>query len=87
MSNQELLDKLKKLEEENKSLKATKVGGTLRVSTKGAVSLYGLGQWPTTLYKSQWLKLLDRADEIKAFIKANEDKLAVKPPKKTAKAA
>jgi hypothetical protein len=55
--------------------------GGLRVSEKGALSAYGLGRFPVTLYKSQWLKLLDMADAIRAFIKANESKLKEKPAK------
>ena len=86
MSNQELLERLQKLEEENKALKSKGSTGGLKVSPKGAVSLYGLGRWPTTLYGEQWLKLLAKSDEIKAFLKANEASLA-KKPKKTAKAA
>jgi hypothetical protein len=44
----------------------------LKVSEKGGVSVYGLGRFPVTLYKEQWLKLLDMADDIRAFIAANE---------------
>ena len=51
---------------------------TLKVSEKGAVSVYGLGRFPVTLYQEQWLKLLDRADDIRAFIAQNHDKLKKK---------
>lgn len=51
---------------------------TLKVSEKGALCVYGLGRWPVTLYASQWEKLLPMADEIKAFIAANADKLTRK---------
>jgi hypothetical protein len=54
---------------------------TMKVSEKGACSVYGLGQWPVTLYPSQWTRLLEKAEDIKAFIKANEGKFAVKPVK------
>ncbi len=54
---------------------------TLRVSAKGAVSLYGMGQWPVTLYASQWERLLSEADTIRAFIVANRSQLATKPAK------
>ena len=43
----------------------------LKVSEKGAVSLYGMGQWPTTLYAKQWERVFAHQDEIKAFIAAN----------------
>lgn len=61
---------------ENAALKAageTRV--SLRVSDKGAVSVYGLRWFPVTLYKDQWLKLLDAGHEIKAFIRANQGRL------------
>lgn len=58
-------------------------GITLRVSAKGAVSVYGLGRFPITIYKGQWEKLLsdDSVRSIREFIAANESKLAVKPAK------
>ena len=51
---------------------------SLKVSEKGAVSAYGVGRFPVTLYMSQWEFLLGHAEEIKTFIKANVEKLAVK---------
>lgn len=51
---------------------------TIKVSTKGAVSVFGLGRWPTTLYATQWQRLLADADRISAFIKANQSLLATK---------
>jgi len=45
---------------------------TLKVSEKGAVSMYGLGRFPVTLYKEQWKKLLAMAGEIEQFIQAND---------------
>jgi hypothetical protein len=39
----------------------------MKVSEKGAVSVYGMGRFPVTLYKEQWLKLLNMSDEIRAF--------------------
>jgi hypothetical protein len=50
----------------------------MKVSEKGAVSVYGLGRFPVTLYQEQWNKLLSMADEIKQFIADNQDKLKVK---------
>ena len=52
---------------------------SLKVSEKGGVSVYGLGRFPVTLYKEQWAKLLDLADEIRAFIKVHEAELKSKP--------
>jgi hypothetical protein len=44
----------------------------MKVSEKGAVSIYGMGRFPVTLYKVLWLKLLDMSDEIRAFIAATK---------------
>ena len=52
---------------------------TLKVSEKGAVSVYGMGKFPVTLYSQAWERLLDHADEIKSFIEANRAVLSVKP--------
>jgi hypothetical protein len=76
MSDEELKAELERLRSENAALKK---GATaeirMKVSEKGAVSIYGMGRFPVTLYKEQWFKLLDMSDEIRAFIAANEAKL------------
>jgi hypothetical protein len=79
MSDEDLKGELERLRAENEKLKqkASRPMG-LKVSEKGAVSVYGLGRFPVTLYKEQWAKLLDMADEIRAFIKDNESKLKSK---------
>jgi len=69
---------LERLRAENERLKKAASRGGIRVSEKGGVSVYGLGRFPVTLYKEQWLRLLDMADEIRAFIRENEGKLKVK---------
>ncbi len=70
---------LERLRAENERLKKSAGrGGSLRVSEKGGVSVYGLGRFPVTLYKEQWLRLLDMADDIRAFIRENESRLKVK---------
>lgn len=73
-------EELARLRAENESLKKKKGGGELsfKVSQKGAVSVYGMGRFPVTLYKEQWLRLLDRKDDILEFIKENEDSLTTK---------
>ena len=55
-------------------------GGSLsfKVSEKGAVSVYGLGRFPVTLYVEQWTKLLSNIDGLKAFIETNRSKLKTK---------
>jgi hypothetical protein len=76
MSDEELKAELERLRSENAALKkGTTAGIRMKVSEKGAVSIYGMGRFPVTLYKEQWLKLLDMFDEIRAFIAANEAKL------------
>lgn len=79
MSEQELQAELERLKAENEALKAkTSRATSIRVSEKGAVSVYGLGRFPVTLYKEQWLKLLDMTEEIRRFIAENEAKLKTK---------
>lgn len=51
---------------------------TCKVSDKGAISVYGLGRWPVTLYRSQWERLLAAKEEIETFMAANAKLLAVK---------
>jgi hypothetical protein len=51
---------------------------TMKVSEKGGLSVYGLGRFPVTLYATSWERLLDAADDIRAFIKANDGLLSRK---------
>ena len=75
----DLRAELEKVKKENETLKARSIKGvSLKVSEKGGVSVYGLGRFPVTLYKDQWTKLLDMADDIRAFIRANESSLKTK---------
>jgi hypothetical protein len=79
MSDDEMKAELERLRSENAALKkGTSAGTRMKVSDKGAVSVYGMGRFPVTLYKEQWLRLLDMAEEIRAFIAANEAKLKAK---------
>jgi hypothetical protein len=75
----EMKRELERLRAENESLKrrASK-GASMKVSDKGGVSIYGLGRFPVTLYQEQWTKLLDMADDIRAFIAENQDRLKKK---------
>ena len=75
----ELKAELERLKAENASLKARgSKGVSMKVSEKGGVSVYGLGRFPVTFYQEQWLKLLDLADDIRAFIKEHESQLKKK---------
>ena len=74
-----LEQKLARLEAENQALKGRRSGNlSLKVSEKGGLSVYGLGRFPVTLYKEQWVKLLGFAGEIESFIKENESQLKAK---------
>jgi len=71
------------LRELRKQVAAANGGGgpTFKVSVKGGVSLYGLGRYPTTLYYEQWIKLLDRADQLRGFLEANKGALKLRTPR------
>ncbi len=53
-------------------------GISFKVSAKGALSVYGLGRFPVTLYREQWLRLLERTDDLKAFMEEHADELTKK---------
>jgi hypothetical protein len=79
MSEEELRMEIERLRAENEALRRSASKGlSLRISEKGGLSVYGLGRFPVTLYKEQWLRLLDLADEIKTFIQQNEARLRSK---------
>lgn len=70
---------LQALREENARLKALaskpKASMGLKVTEKGGVSMYSLGRFPVTLYPKQWFALIERIDELKAFIAENAQQL------------
>ncbi len=76
----DLKAELERLRAENQALKKAPSRGTIsmKVSEKGGLSLYGLGRFPVTLYKEQWIKLLNVADDIREFIRANDSQLKTK---------
>ena len=82
MSDEELKAELERLRNENAALKkGASTGIRMKVSEKGAVSIYGMGRFPVTLYKEQWLKLLDMADNIRVFINEHDAELKAKESK------
>ncbi len=79
MSEEEMRAELERLHNENASLKkGAATGITMKVSEKGGLSVYGMGRFPITLYKEQWLKLMDMSDAIRSFIEANDAALKTK---------
>ena len=79
MADDDLKAELERLRKENAALKKGASSNVrMKVSEKGALSVYGMGRFPVTLYKEQWLKLLDMADDIRAFIAANDSALKEK---------
>jgi hypothetical protein len=78
-SDEELKAEIERLRAENEALKRPPRGQmSLKVSEKGGLSVYGLGRFPVTLYKEQWIRLLAMADEIRNFIKENDQVLKKK---------
>ncbi len=78
--SEDIKAELERLRKENEALKKKPERGTLsmKVSEKGALSIYGMGRFPVTLYKEQWLKLLDISDQIRQFIEDNDARLKTK---------
>ena len=75
-TDDELKAEIERLKKENESLKLKKSTGiSMKVSQKGALSLYGLGRWPVTLYKSQWLRVAEDIDKVLDFIEEHKDEL------------
>jgi hypothetical protein len=75
----DLLARLAQLEAENAKLKESRNRAlSLKVSAKGAVSVYGMGRFPLTLYSGQWLKLFSMVEAIQAFIEEHKAELAIK---------
>jgi len=70
---------IERLRAENERLKKSRDARlAMKVSEKGALSVYGMGRFPVTLYKEQWLRLLAMAEDIRTFIEANNDNLKSK---------
>ena len=80
MTEEDLKAEIERLRAENEALKTGPKRGalSLKISEKGALSVYGLGRFPVTLYKEQWTRLLAAKDEIVAFLQANDGALKSK---------
>ena len=78
-SQEEMKTEIERLRAENEALKQSPRGKvSMKVSEKGALSIYGMGRFPVTLYREQWEKLLGMADEIRNFIRENDSALKKK---------
>ena len=76
----DLRAELERLRAENAALKSRSGRGvSMKVSEKGGLSVYGLGRFPVTLYKEQWARLLDMADDIREFMREHDAELKTKP--------
>lgn len=79
MNETEMRAELERLTTENEALKSRSSRAvSFKVSEKGGMSVYGLGRFPVTLYKEQWAKLLDLADDIRVFIREHDSELKTK---------
>ena len=78
-TEEEMKAEIERLRAENENLKKPARGQlALKVSEKGALSVYGMGRFPVTLYREQWEKLLGMSDQIRAFIQQNDASLKKK---------
>lgn len=79
MTESEMRAELAKLKAENEALKKKNNPDlSFKVGAKGGVSVYGLGRFPTTLYKSQWDRLIERIPDLQKFIEAHASELKEK---------
>ena len=78
-TEEEMRAEIERLRAENENLKKpARVALSLKVSEKGALSVYGMGRFPVTLYREQWEKLLGMSDQIREFIQQNDAALKKK---------
>ncbi len=81
MSEESMREELERLKAENELLKSktSRTGQLwLKISEKGALSLYGLGRFPVTLYMEQWERVLNFGDEIRKFIEEHRHEFKTK---------
>ncbi len=77
LSYEELKERVAELEQQVAGRQAGNL--EFRIGEKGGVSVYGLGRFPVTLYYEQWIRLLDAADQLRAFLDKNKSRLKLKP--------
>jgi hypothetical protein len=76
-TKEDLMARITQLEKQLGSKQSGKL--EFKVGDKGGVSVYGLGRFPVTLYYEQWNKLLDAAEDLRAFLEANKSRLKLRP--------
>ncbi len=82
MTDDDVQAELAQLKAENERLKRQQASPlSLKVSVKGALSVYGLGRWPVTLYKEQWARLIEHTEDIRAFLQEHDGELKSKKEK------
>ena len=75
----DLMARLAQLEAENAKLKEARSSRiSFKVSAKGALSVYGMGRFPVTLYRGQWERLFQVIPQIQKFIEDNASTLTTK---------
>lgn len=75
-TKEELLKRIAELEQQVQRRKSASL--EFRVSEKGAVSVYGLGRFPVTLYYEQWVQVLDHAEALRDFMENSKSKLKLR---------
>jgi len=75
-TREELMARIAELEKRTEAKKSGKL--EFKVGEKGGVSVYGLGRFPVTLYYEQWIRLLDTAGDLRAFLEANKSRLKLR---------
>jgi hypothetical protein len=75
-TKEELMARIAELEKQTGAKKTNRID--FKIGEKGGVSVYGLGRFPVTLYYEQWIRLLNSADALLAFLEENKSKLKLK---------
>jgi hypothetical protein len=74
--DEDLHAELERLRAENEALKSHPSREMrLKVSEKGAVSLYGIRRFPITFYADEWERIFDMVENVREFIREHEGSL------------
>lgn len=78
MATEELIalrEELKRLRAENEEFRSKMRPVTFSVNERGAIAVHGISKNPQCLYKVQWERIIEKADEMKTFIEQHADEL------------